>query len=65
MIGMMRSATFIATIIIGASARTTVDDLNQWLVSAEYAVRGEILDRSEALQKQLDANEKVGACLPH
>ena len=38
---------------------TTEADLNQWLVDAEYAVRGEILDRSAVLQKQLDAGEKL------
>eukprot|EP01046_Picozoa_sp_COSAG06_P076027 COSAG06_NODE_24055_length_674_cov_0.629565_1_plen_138_part_10 len=42
-----------------ADAATTEADLNQWLVGAEYAVRGEILDRSEVLQKQLDAGEKL------
>ena len=42
-----------------AAAKTTEKDLNQWLVEAEYAVRGEILDRSEELQKQLDAGEKL------
>ncbi len=43
----------------GSWAATTEADLNQWLVEAEYAVRGEILDRSAVLQKQLDAGEKL------
>ena len=43
----------------GTDGATTEADLNQWLVEAEYAVRGEILDRSAVLQKQLDAGEKL------
>ena len=43
----------------GTDGATTEADLNQWLVEAEYAVRGEILDRSAVLQKKLDAGEKL------
>lgn len=42
----------------GAQAATTEADLNQWLVAAEYAVRGEIIDVAEALEKRLAAGEK-------
>ena len=56
---MVRSAAALALLAPLAAAKTTEKDLNQWLVEAEYAVRGEILDRSEELQKQLDAGEKL------
>ena len=56
---MVRCAAALALLAPLVAAKTTEKDLNQWLVEAEYAVRGEILDRSEELQKQLDAGEKL------
>lgn len=41
------------------AARTSAEDLNQWLVAAEYAVRGEIMDRAGELQVQLDAGDRL------
>jgi aspartate/methionine/tyrosine aminotransferase len=53
------AAMLLAYAVGPCAAKTGLADLNQWLVKAEYAVRGEILDRSAEFQKRLDSGEEL------
>jgi alanine transaminase len=64
----LRSIGLPLLLLGSVTAATKLENLNQWLVDAEYAVRGAILDRSFELQKILDERpgelpfKKITAC---